>query len=207
MNRIKELRKERKLTQTQLCKILNIAQPTLSGYETNSFEPDNATMSKIADFFNVSIDYLLGREETKNPPNVYDVDGILSYEVLGTVRAGYNGSVDEIPTGEIIEIPSSMICGAQKDEYFVLQVKGNSMYPRLLDGDKILCKRTNSVDSGSLAVILYDGEDATVKRIHYGEGWLELIPFNPEYAPKRIEGADLEQCRILGKVIKLIRDL
>lgn len=209
MNRIKELRKEKNLTQMKFCKILNIAQPTLSGYETGAFEPDNATMAKIADFFGVSIDYLLGREETKNPANVYDVNGLLSFEVLGVVRAGYNGSVNEIPTGEIIELPCSMISGEHKDDYFVLQVKGNSMYPRLLDGDKILCKRTNSVDSGSLAVILYDGEDATVKRVNYvvGEDWLELIPFNPEYEIKRIEGADLEICRILGKVVKLIRDL
>ena len=48
-----------------------------------------------------------------------------------------------------------------------------------------------------------------MKKVHYvqGEDWLELIPANPEYPTKRIEGADLEQCRILGLVVKLIRDL
>ena len=83
------------------------------------------------------------------------------------------------------------------------------MHPKLLDGDKILCKRTTSVDSGSLAVILYNGDEATIKRVNYvpGEDWLELIPSNPEYTTKRIEGTDLEQCRVIGKVVKLIRDL
>lgn len=207
--RLKLLRKSKGLTQTELANALHLSHGAIAMWETNKRQPDNDTMLRLADFFGVSVDYLLGREETKNPPNVYDVDGIVSYEVLGTVRAGYNGSINEIPTGEVIELPFSMINGGEKEEYFVLQVKGSSMYPRLLDGDKILCKRTSSVDSGTLAVVLYDGEDATVKRVVYapGENWLELVPFNPEFAPKRISGADLEICRILGKVVKLIRDL
>ena len=209
MIRLKDLRLKRGLKQSELADILHVKQNTISNWENGKTEINNTDAIKLAEFFGVSVDYLLGREETKNPPNVYDVDGIVSYEVLGTVRAGYNGSINEIPTGEIIEIPFSMINGGEKGEYFVLQVKGNSMYPRLLDGDKILCKRTSSVDSGTLAVVLYDGEDATVKKVVYtpGENWIELVPFNPEFAPKRISGAELEICRILGKVVKLIRDL
>lgn len=209
MNRIKELRKEKNITQVRLAKSLNIAQPTLSGYETGNFQPDNETLLKIADFFGVTIDYLLGREENKNPTNVYDVDGLVYYEEIGTICAGFNGSLNEVPTGEVVEIPLSMINGGDKEDYFVLRVQGNSMYPRILEGDRILCKRCDSVDSGSFAVVLYDSECATVKKIRYvhGENWLELIPINPEYPTKRIEGADLEQCRILGKVVKLIRDL
>lgn len=209
MNRIKELRKAKKLTQVQLCKILNVAQPTLSGYENETSEPDFATFQKFADFFGVSVDYLLGREEIKNPPNVYDVDGLVSFPEIGTICAGFNGTLNETLTGEIVDIPLSMISGGHKEDYFVLRVKGNSMYPKLIDGDKILCKRMNYVDSGSFAVVLYDGDCATVKKVHFvpGENWIELIPINPEYTTKRIEGVDLEQCRILGKVVKLIRDL
>ena len=66
MNRIKMLRIQNKLTQKQLCKILNIAQPTLSGYETDNFQPDNNTLFKIADYFGETIDYVLGREGPKN---------------------------------------------------------------------------------------------------------------------------------------------
>lgn len=82
-------------------------------------------------------------------------------------------------------------------------------YPRILEGDTIFCLRTDSVDSGDIAVVIYDGEDATVKKVNYvpGEDWLELIPFNPEYPVKRIEGSDLELCRVQGKVVKLIRDV
>ena len=207
--RLKKLRKAKKLTQTDLACIMHLSHGAVAMWETNKRQPDNATLGKLADFFGVSIDYLLGRDEIKNPPNVYDVDGIISFEEIGTICAGFNGVINETPTGELIELPASMIRGGDKEDYFVLRVSGNSMYPRILEGDRILCKRCSSVDSGSFAVVLYDGECATVKKVNYvhGEDWLELIPINPDYEPKRIEGADLQQCRILGKVIKLIRDL
>lgn len=209
MNRLRLLRKEKNITMKQLGLLFGAAESTVSHWETGKREPDNETLSRLADFFGVSIDYLLGRNETKNPPNVFDVDGIVSFEEIGTICAGFNGSLNETLTGEIVDIPLSMISGGHKEEYFVLRVQGNSMYPRILEGDRILCKRCSSVDSGSFAVVLYDGECATVKKVHYvnGENWLELIPINPDYEPKRISGADLEQCRILGKVVKLIRDL
>jgi transcriptional regulator with XRE-family HTH domain len=62
-NRIKELRKKKGITQEKLCKEINIARPTLAGYELNSHEPDFATTKKIADYFNVTIGYLMGYEE------------------------------------------------------------------------------------------------------------------------------------------------
>ena len=131
------------------------------------------------------------------------------FPVIGTIAAGYDSVASEIPNGQHIEIPASMLRGRSKDEYFVLQVKGDSMYPKFLEGDNLLCLRTDSVDPGSIAVVLYDGEEATVKKVNYvqGEDWLELIPNNPEYKTKRISGEELNQCRILGKVIKLIRDI
>ena len=105
------------------------------------------------------------------------------------ISAGYNGIIDEVRTGNKVDIPLSALGNKNPDDYFVLYVKGNSMYPKLIEGDRILCLRCNSVDSGDLAVVLYNGDEATVKKVHYvyGEDWLELIPINPEYPPKRIE--------------------
>jgi repressor LexA len=209
MYQLRKLRKDKGLSMKELGIIVGVAESTISLYENNKRQPDNVTLGHLADFFGVSVDYLLGREETKNPPNVYDVDGLVHFEEIGTICAGYDGSLNETFTGEIVEIPLSMINGEEKEDYFVLRVQGNSMHPRILEGDRILCKRCSIVDSGSFAVVLYDGECATVKKVHYvnGANWIELVPINPEYTTKRIEGADLEQFRILGKVVKLIRDL
>lgn len=212
--KVKNLRKSLGLTQKELaekCGYKSLTTINKIELGINSIPLD--TIEKLASALQTTPSYLMGWSDNEHisygASNIYPVDSIISFEVLGTVRAGYDGMIDEVSTGEIIELPLSMISGGHKDEYFVLQVTGNSMFPRLLDGDKILCKRTDSVDSGSLAVIIYNGDDATVKRVNYvpGENWLELIPFNPEYETRRIEGRDLEQCRVIGKVVKLIRDL
>ncbi len=206
--RIKFERNKKGISQAALGELLQLTQQAIGKWEKNLAEPDSETLLKLSDIFEIPVSSLLGREE-KSPSNVYDVDGLLVYEEIGTVCAGFNGAINEIPTGKKIEIPASMISGGNKDDYFVLRVTGNSMYPKLLEGDTILCKRCDSVDSGDLAVVLYNGDEATVKKINYitGQNWLELIPINPEYPSKRIEGTDLDQCRILGKVVKLIRDL
>lgn len=206
--RIKVERNKKGISQAALGDLLQLTQQAIGKWEKNLAEPDSDTLLKLSDIFEIPVSKLLGREE-KSPSNVFDVDGLLVYEEIGTVCAGFNGAINEIPTGKKIEIPTSMISGGNKEDYFVLRVAGNSMYPKLLEGDTILCKRCDSVDSGDLAVVLYNGDEATVKKVHYisGQNWLELIPINPEYTTKRIEGTDLEQCRVLGKVVKLIRDL
>lgn len=201
--KFEQLCAERNLSPCSVCEAVGISKSNYSNWDDSS-KPRKTTILKIAKYLNVSPDEF----ETKNPPNIYDVDRLISFEEIGTICAGFNGSINEVPTGEIVELPASMISSGYKDNYFVLRVKGNSMYPRLLENDRILCKRCPSVDSGDYAVVLFDGDCATVKKVNYvqGEDWLELVPINPDYEVKRIQGADLEQCRILGKVVKLIRD-
>lgn len=67
-NRLKRLRKELKLTQEQLSHELNIARSTISGYETERKEPDYDTLIYIANYFDVSIDYILGRTNVRKYP-------------------------------------------------------------------------------------------------------------------------------------------
>ena len=82
------------------------------------------------------------------------------------------------------------------------------MYPQFQDGDEILCLRCSDMGiPGRIGIMLLGGDEATVKRIEYkpGEDWIDLVPINPEFKPRRIEGVDLEQCRVVGRVIKVIR--
>lgn len=67
-NRIRELRKARHMTMKQLGAVFGIAESTISQYETGKRQPDNETLLKLGEFFNVSVDYLLGREN-KSPPS------------------------------------------------------------------------------------------------------------------------------------------
>ncbi len=75
--RLKLLRNEKDLSQRELANILNISNGTIAMYETNKRQPDNDTLSKIADFFNVSIDYLLGKTDIKKPQNIDEKYSVL----------------------------------------------------------------------------------------------------------------------------------
>lgn len=211
---IRKLRIEKGVTQEELGKVIGVQKSAIRKYESGMVENlKKSSIQALANYFGVTPTYLMGWSDdphgNSEPSNVYPVEGIIAFDELGTVRAGYGGCLDEIPTGKKVDIPASMLKGRPSTDYFTLRVTGNSMYPKLIDGDTILCLRCDSVDSGSLAVILYNSDDATVKKVNYvtGEDWLELVPANPEYETKRLSGYELEQCRIIGKVVNLIREL
>lgn len=206
--KIKELRISLDLTQEELAYAAGTTKQTIHKYETGIISNIPASKIKaLADKLKTTPSYLMGWEDA-TPSNIYPVEGLVSFEEIGTVKAGFDGMADETPTGKIVEIPVAMLNGRPKEDFFMLRVNGDSMYPTLVDGDSILVQKCTSVDPGTLAVILYNGDEASVKKVNYvfGEDWMELIPINPEYKTKRIEGSDLEQCRVLGKVVKLIRE-
>lgn len=168
-------------------------------------------LPQIADYFGVSADYLLGRENPREeslPNNMQPVE-VVRYPVIGRITAGYTGLAVEEYTGDFIDVPSDIMRGHTKKDFFVLEVQGDSMSPKLLDGDRVLVERCDSVDSGTIVVLLYNGSESTVKQVRYvaGEDWLELVPVNPDYPVKRIEGPDLERCRVLGKIVYLFRKM
>ncbi len=208
---LKKLRKEKNVTQQQLADVLCVDKTSISKWENGFNYPNQNIQLMIADYFGVTVDYLLGRDDTPSPTltNAYVPDAIVPFEVLGTIKAGYGGAVEEYSTGEYITIPIEMLAGRPASDYFVLQVRGNSMYPKILDGDRVLVLRTDSVDSGTTAVVIYNGDEATIKKVIYnpGENWVDLVPNNPEYDKRRIFANELDQFRIIGKAVKLIRDI
>ena len=207
--KILELMNLKGLSPYRLERESGIAISSIKAWKNGKSKPSLDAIVKLSNYFGVSVDYLVGKSASTLPEGVYPVESVVEFDELGTICAGYDGSIDEIKKKKKIEIPASVLHGRPKSDYFTLCVKGNSMYPRLLPNDTIFCLRTDSVDSGDYAVVIYDSDEATVKKVNYvnGEDWLELIPINPEYPTKRIEGADLAQCRVLGKVVRLIRDV
>ena len=173
----------------------------------NGTVPRDTTLQKIADYFNVSVDFLKSKD-------IADLPGaekaeIAYFPVIGSVKAGYGGQAIEEDTGEIIPILLDSLRGYSREDFFVLRVKGNSMAPKILNGDKVLVLRTQDVESGCIAVVLYDGDEATVKKISYEPGcdYIDLLPINNKYEPMRIKGEALAECHILGQVVSLYRDM
>lgn len=97
-------------------------------------------------------------------------------------------------------VPASQI--NPNEDYVVLTVSGDSMYPEFQDGDKVLVRIQNSVDSGDYAVVLIDGDNAVIKKITYGDDWIELVSVNPMYPPRRFENEDVLNVRVFGLVKK-----
>ena len=210
---IRKLRKELGLTQEELAvRVGYTDRSTIAKIEAGKVDLPQTKIALFAKALGVSPAALMGITVPPQPGKPMPATAgaaLISFPVIAAVKAGYDGQAREEYTGSLESIPAEDLRGRSPEDFMVLRVNGNSMYPLLLDGDRILVERTASVDSGSLAVVLYNGEDATVKRVRYvyGEDWLELIPQNPEYQTKRIEGPDLEECRVLGRVLKLIRTL
>lgn len=214
---LRELRTENNLTQTQLAQILGIAFSTVSMYERGEREPDFETMEAIADYFNVTMDYLHGKSNIRKyiptdinlpPPNI--ALNYTTFPVIGEVAAGYDHIALEDWEGDTVDIPDDYLRGRSRNEFFVLRVKGDSMYPTYQEGDKVLVlKQTTLNYSGQVGVILYDDELASLKKVEYkkGEDWLRMVPINPNHPVKKITGEDLEHCRILGIPRLLIRDI
>lgn len=199
--KLKTLRQKKGLSQVELSNIVGISNGLYNKYEKKGVRPPYETLIKIAHALEVPINELL------NSCEEFSSETVIEFPVLGSVKAGINGNIiNEEEPGETRTVATTTIHGRPQD-YFILRVRGNSMYPEILDGDCVLVHKTPSVESGSMAVVLYNSDYATVKWVRYveGENWVELIPNNPQYAPIRIENEDLEQCCILGEVVDIMR--
>ena len=206
---LKALRYERHITQQQLADALGLSSSTIGMYEKGEREPDFETSEAIADYFNVRLDDLVGRKNANALLSPTISTDTVTFPVIGEIAAGYNHCAVEDWSGETVEIPTYYLKGRKQDDFFVLSVKGDSMYPLYMDGDKVLILRQSTLNhSGEIGAIVYD-DYATLKKVEYvnGEDWLRMVPINPQYPPKRVEGAELEQCKVLGIPKLLIREI
>lgn len=198
--RLKELRENAGLSQYKFADKFGVAQSTVGSWEAGKREPNFDTMQRLADFFNVSIDYLLGRQATMDSPTP-SVPGSKWIPVLGAVAAGVPiEAIEDIEDYE--EISPEM---AASGDYFALRVEGDSMEPKISNGDVVIVRRQCDCETGDMAVVLVNGDEATVKRIKKRPEGLMLIPNNPAYEPMFYSAEEVQKLpvQILGKVVEL----
>ena len=194
-NTLFELRKERNKTQEQIAKILNTDQSTYSKMENKPADRiATDTLKKLSDYYNVSIDFILGREKE-------NVKKGITIPVLGIIPAGIPiEAIEDIIDYE--EIPQEM---AKTGEFFGLKVQGDSMSPRILSGDVVIVRKQDDCESGDVCVVMVNGFDATLKQVKKDYNGITLVPFNKEYKPMFYSNKDITELpvRILGKVVEL----
>lgn len=200
--RLKMLREEKGLTQKDLAEKLSLTPKAISFYELGSREPSGDALIRMAHILGTTTDYLLGNSTTKEADQ--KVGRGVRIPVLGRVVAGIPiEAVEEILDYE--EITPGL---AATGEFFALQVKGDSMEPTLRDGDVVIVKKQPTVDSGDIAIVLVNGNDATVKEIKESPAGITLIGHNVAvYTPHFYSNKDIQDMpvQIIGKVVEMRR--
>lgn len=195
--RIKEARKSAGLTQLELAKKTELSRSYIGDIEKDRYNPSVSTLQLIATATNTPLEDLLPSTKTVSPTG----RGV-RIPVLGCVVAGIPiEAVEEILDYE--EITPEL---AATGEFFALKIRGHSMEPRMMEGDVVIVRRQDDVDSGDVAIVLVNGDEATVKRVKKQPEGITLIATNTSvyephfYSNKEI--ADLP-VRILGRVVEL----
>ena len=120
--------------------------------------------------------------------------------VLGSVPAGI--PIEAIQ--DIIDYEEIDAATAAKGEYFALQVKGSSMEPRICEGDIVIVRKQDDVESGEIAIVMVNGDNATIKRLLKYEDGIRLMPTNPAYEPLYFTNDEIleKPVKVIGKVIE-----
>lgn len=202
--KIKTLRLERDMTLEELGNKVGVGKSTVRKWETGMIaNMKRDKILKIAEALNTSPAYLMGWDNNVLPieNGTKEKKKGVTINVLGRVAAGIpiEAIEDIIDTEEISEEMAST------GEYFGLKIHGNSMEPRIMDGDVVIVKRQDDAESGDIIIATINGDEATCKRLRKLRDGVELISNNPSYNPMFFDNREIVEkpVRILGKVVEL----
>lgn len=184
------------VTQTEICNTLGIKMPTFSDWVNAKTYPRIDKIELMANYFGISKADLV----EEHSPNFTPSKGVV-INVLGRVAAGIPiEAIEDIIDTE--EIPEEM---AKTGEFFGLQIHGDSMEPRMCEGDVVIVRKQEDAESGDIVIAMVNGDDATCKRLRKYRDGIELISNNPSYEPMFFSNEDIisKPVKIIGKVVEL----
>lgn len=194
--RIKMLREAARLSQDDLSKAAHVSRQNIYKYEkgiVTNIPSDK--IERIAEKLGVTGPYLLGWEDKPS-------DAPVEIPVLGQVAAGKPIIATEYIEG-YEEIPRKL---ASTGDFFALRIHGDSMSPKIEDGDIVIVKRQNTAEDGKIVIALVeDNEAAVCKRLKIYDKNMALWSINPNYSP--ISATPKNQIKIIGEVVQIRRNL
>ena len=207
---MKRLRIERGITQEQLASLLKVSRSTIGMYETGSREPDFETCEAIADIFNVDMDYLMGRSNVERkhpitppttvPPGFEPLPEMVQVPLIGNIACGTPITAEE-NIRQYIGIPAAWRAD------FALECHGDSMAPRICDGDIVCIRKQCEVETGQIAAVRI-GEEATLKHFYKSGDMVQLIAETSAVCPPMIfSGTQLADIKIEGLAVGFCRGL
>ena len=198
-NRIKKLRLQRGWSQEELAKKIGYADKTsIAKIEAGKVDLPQSKIIAFSNVFFVTPSYLM--DGNNSLPNSTKRKGI-PINVLGRVAAGIPiESVEEIIDTE--EITEEL---AATGDFFGLQIKGDSMEPRITEGDVVIVRQQEDAENGETVIVLINGEDATCKRLKKYSDGIMLLSNNPKHEPMVFSKQEIidKPVKIIGKVVEL----
>ena len=193
-----ELLKINKTTVYRVSKETGIAASTLSDWKNGRSTPKTEKLKLIADFFGVSLEYMLGTSAQMQSKD--EERARVRIPIIGEIRAG-----SPIITNEsLLGYECADVC--ESDEYFYLKVQGDSMKNiGMVDGSLVLFRKQQYACEGDVVACLVGGDSATVKRFRRSKKNVYLMPENEEYEPIKLSTDDFEsgEARILGVAVEI----
>lgn len=195
-DRIKDLRKKRKISQEELAKMTGYTdRSSIAKIEKGKVDLSETKIQLFATALNTTPAYLMGwEEEIKTNPQGIKIP------VLGAVPAGIPiTAIEDIIDYE--EIPQSW---SNQGDFFGLRIKGNSMYPKLENGDIVIVKKQSTADNGDVVIAMVNGDNATCKRYKRTDTGIMLTSDNSEYSPMFYTDEQIQSLPviIIGKVVE-----
>lgn len=193
--RLKELRKKKGLSLKELGDILGVAESTVSLYENQKREASYLILQKVAAYFDVSIDYLIGNSDEIKQTGADSY--LIHIPILEAVSLSENAlDFHYSPENETIDL-------GNPDNFFYYKMHGDSMSPHIENGDIALIKKQSTIESGEVAAVIYGDNPVMLRRVIKNSDITVLQPFNPQHQSIFISSS--ENLIILGKLTETIK--
>lgn len=201
---IRALREDNGLTQPEFAKRIGSTTTTVSGWETRAVPTSRKFLERISEQFNVPVSDLLSENgyyaKTRGSVTIKPTPATGSLPIVGAAHAGDPCPAYEVDGG-MLDCPEEYC----REGNFFIRINGDSMDRQLVDGTYALIDVHAQVNSGDIALVKVNGDDATVKRVKFMDGIAVLEPdsSNPSHRRRMIDSSDPEspEVRILGKVV------
>lgn len=203
MNRMHELRTEKGISMKEAAARLGMPYTTYVNYEKGTREPNSETLILLAEFYDTSIDYLVGKSSNPNPvsvpPGFEPLPPMDHVPLVGQIACGQPITAEENLEG-YVSVPAAW------HATFTLQCRGDSMEPTIHDGDLVAIRKDIQVENGQIAAVRI-GDEATLKHLYLHDDYIELRPENPNFSSIIRRKEEMNDVTIEGKAVGLCRGL
>lgn len=219
IDRLELLCKEKNISKRKLEREAGLGTASTTKWKKEGTVPNQTSLEKLSGYFGVTVSYLIGESDFRTEEEavidgwnkrfvtdelkdeVKRIEHGVRIPVVGTVIAGIPvEAIEDIIDWEEISIQMS-----RTGEFFGLKIKGDSMSPRILEGDVVIVRKQPSAESGDVVIAKVDGEEATCKKLVKHENGISLVPYNSLYEPMYFSTEEIitKPVKIIGKVVEL----